>query len=155
MTTETTTAELRKVGRYFRSTYPEGYASWAEDQRAVGHPVGLKEAGEMIYIADREMYDRVIGTDTGDTTMTSTTPRPWAATLTTPTAVRGPAGILTGATSTAYYVDADGRAIAADGDALARAARFATAADARAAATLAAATIPGTAPAVTRAGVIA
>jgi hypothetical protein len=73
----------------------------------------------------------------------------WIATLGRRAIVNGAPGILSGATVTTHYVTLAGP-IAADGDALSRARRFATASAARSVAVVAAASVPGSIPGVTR-----
>jgi len=73
----------------------------------------------------------------------------WIATLGRRAIVNGNPGILSGATVTTHYVTGGG-VIAADGDALTRASRFATASAARSVAIVAAASVPGSLPGVTR-----
>jgi hypothetical protein len=56
-----TTATYKKVGRYFKATHPEGFASWAADQRNDGARATMEFAGRYIEACDPEMFDNVAG----------------------------------------------------------------------------------------------
>ena len=59
--TTTDTATYRKVGRYFKATHPEGFASWAADHRAEGGRATIEFAGRYIESCDSDMFDQVTG----------------------------------------------------------------------------------------------
>jgi hypothetical protein len=51
----------KAAGRYFKQTHPEGFASWAKDERSEGRPTTLEAAGAYIEECDPEMFDMIQG----------------------------------------------------------------------------------------------